>query len=146
MQWRLFLEDFGVQLHYIKGESNHLADALSRLPFYERQPPATSVAESSRTPSDDPLQSFYSMAIDNGILLDCFVNLPSSKGIPFVLDYKTIGDARLAYLRDTQADKIVNQLLPPGISVACYYILQPHAPWKIFLPISLVEHTVRWCH
>ena len=39
-RWRMFLEDFGVQYHYIKGESNHLADALSRLPF-ERQPPQT---------------------------------------------------------------------------------------------------------
>lgn len=35
--WRIFLEDYGVQLHYIKGESNSLADALSRLPFAERQ-------------------------------------------------------------------------------------------------------------
>jgi hypothetical protein len=32
LRWRLFLEDFGVKLQYIKGEHNHLADALSRLP------------------------------------------------------------------------------------------------------------------
>ena len=37
IRWRLFLEDYGVQFHYIKGDSNSLADALSRLPFAERQ-------------------------------------------------------------------------------------------------------------
>ena len=37
MRWHLFLADFGVQLHYIKGSANTLADALSRLPLAERQ-------------------------------------------------------------------------------------------------------------
>jgi RNase H-like domain found in reverse transcriptase len=31
LQWRLFLDDYNVHLHYIKGTSNLLADALSRL-------------------------------------------------------------------------------------------------------------------
>jgi hypothetical protein len=39
MHWWLFLADYGVQFHYIKGESNSLADALSCLPFNERQTP-----------------------------------------------------------------------------------------------------------
>jgi hypothetical protein len=39
LHWRLFLEDFAIQFRYIKGESNSLADALSRLPFDERQNP-----------------------------------------------------------------------------------------------------------
>jgi transposase InsO family protein len=33
MNWRMLLEDFAPTLHYIKGESNEVADALSRLPF-----------------------------------------------------------------------------------------------------------------
>jgi hypothetical protein len=37
LQWRLFLDDYNVTLHYIKGNSNSLADALSCLPFDERQ-------------------------------------------------------------------------------------------------------------
>jgi RNase H-like domain found in reverse transcriptase len=37
--WRLFLEDYTVQFCYIKGEYNSLADALSHLPFDERQNP-----------------------------------------------------------------------------------------------------------
>ena len=31
MRWRLILEEFGPELHYIKGENNIVADALSRL-------------------------------------------------------------------------------------------------------------------
>ena len=37
----------------------------------------------------------FSMAIDDADLLDCFVNLPASEGIPFVLDYEQIREAQL---------------------------------------------------
>jgi hypothetical protein len=37
MRWRLIPEDYGVQFTYIKGVTNTLADALSRLPIAERQ-------------------------------------------------------------------------------------------------------------
>jgi RNase H-like domain found in reverse transcriptase len=39
LHWCLSLEDYAVPFHYIKGESNSLADALSHLPFDERQNP-----------------------------------------------------------------------------------------------------------
>ena len=31
MHWRLILEDFGLELKFIKGENNVISDALSRL-------------------------------------------------------------------------------------------------------------------
>jgi RNase H-like domain found in reverse transcriptase len=37
LQWQLFLDDCSITFHYIKGNSNLLADALSCLPFDERQ-------------------------------------------------------------------------------------------------------------
>jgi hypothetical protein len=87
MRWRLFLEDYGVQFHYIKGETNSLADALSRLPFHERQ-------NTMETCKVVALDSFFSMMIDDDDLLDCFVNLPNIKNVPFVLNYQTNADAQ----------------------------------------------------
>jgi RNase H-like domain found in reverse transcriptase len=51
--WQLFLEDYVVKFRYIKGESNSLADALSCLPFEERQNPPD---------CHDHLSTFYDFA------------------------------------------------------------------------------------
>lgn len=146
LRWRLFLEDYGVKLQYIKGDHNRLADALSRLPMKEPDVVPTS-PNASYT---DPLDSFYSMAIDDCDLLDCFINLPASSGIPFVLDYETIsegqiGDARLLALRQQKPDSIANQQLAPGLHIACY-IPSPNEPWKIFLPTNLLDQAIQWYH
>ena len=39
MRWRLILEEYGPELHYIKGEKNIVADALSRLGMKSENPP-----------------------------------------------------------------------------------------------------------
>jgi RNase H-like domain found in reverse transcriptase/Reverse transcriptase (RNA-dependent DNA polymerase) len=62
--WRLFLEDNNVQFHYIKGENNSFADALSCLPFSERQNPRDSpdistVSVEPATVNNDPAASSH---------------------------------------------------------------------------------------
>jgi hypothetical protein len=65
------------------------------------------------------------MAIDDDNLLDCFINLPESAGIPFILDYATIANAQT---RDTELMRKVNehpqtyvqQILAPNTLVYCY--------------------------
>jgi len=37
MRWRLFLEEFGPKLTYVKGLNNIVADALSRLEITEEE-------------------------------------------------------------------------------------------------------------
>lgn len=159
LRWRLFLEDFAPQFHYIKGEDNKLADALSRLPFSERQKtpeihknPVDSHRKASPTGeiNDDFLENYYSMAIDDPQLLECFVHLPHDAGIPFVLGYDTIAaaqerDAELLEFAQTNPTTYVRQLLAPNTQVYCY-IPAENAPWKIYLPDELLNAAVRWYH
>ena len=45
MRWRLILEEYGPELHYLKGESNVVADALSRLPSTDAPEPSDMEAQ-----------------------------------------------------------------------------------------------------
>ncbi len=112
LRWRLFLEEFARIFHYILGAQNTLADALSRLPFSERQNnhPLTQPQKPSdvarigtaqhATASTQveqislPPVSFFPMAIDDDDLRDCFVHLPGRQNIPFRMDYQTIATAQ----------------------------------------------------
>jgi hypothetical protein len=130
--WHLVLEEFAPTFHYIKGEMNKLADALSRLPFLERQNALPINATSSNDILDD---SFYSMAIDDPSLLDCFLHLPDQAGVPFVLTNENIAnaqaqDAELLHFVANEPNKSVSQMLAPNILVYGY-IRQPNEPWKI---------------
>jgi hypothetical protein len=156
LRWRLFLEDYAVQFRYIKGESNSLADALSRLPFNERQnpplhydAPGNHYDSTGHNNNSDTLEQFYSLADDDD-LLDCFVHLPLSENVPFVLDYQSIaqaqaGDAQLQLLRNSTPAKFQQQLLAPNTSIWCYTD-DPNQRWKIYLPTALLERAIRWYH
>jgi hypothetical protein len=153
LRWRLYLEEYSPIIHYIQGKYNTLADALSRLPFSERQKQQNSTKNPNdqyKNPDSSLDDSLYSMAIDDDDLLDCFVHLPDQAGIPFVLDYETIADAQtrdaeLQHSVQQEPNKYVQQMLAPNTHVWCY-IKEPHAPWKIFLPNELLEPSIRWYH
>ena len=90
------------------------------------------------------------MAIDDADLLDCFVNLPTEEEIPFVLDYNRVqesqlGDARLQDLMQKKPNAFSVQPLAPDTEVVCY-TPEPQAPWKIYLPTSLLHDAVKWYH
>ncbi|GAX16309.1 hypothetical protein FisN_35Hu008 [Fistulifera solaris] len=143
-RWRLFLEDYGVKLSYVKGSENELADALSRLDFDE------SLKGSPASCKEAATTSFYSMAIDDDDLLDCFVNLPDFKSAPFVLDYNTIREAqsrdtRLKALREKHPEHFADQLLAPDLYLTCF-LPKKNKPWKIYLPDELLHQAVLWYH
>jgi RNase H-like domain found in reverse transcriptase len=105
LRWRLFIEEFGPQFHYVKGSDNPVADALSRLSFSERQNSNINIyPENPRdvirprgslaAPVLDSLASFYTMVTDDPDLLDCFVHLPDQQDVPFQMDYQTIAQAQ----------------------------------------------------
>jgi RNase H-like domain found in reverse transcriptase len=147
--WRLFLEDYAVRFRYINGESNSLADALSRLPFDERQnPPDPHNHLSNHYDSQGHyknLESFTLLADDDDLIY-LFVHLPLSENVPFVLDYQSIaqaqlGDAQLHQLRNSTPAKFQQQLLTPNISIWCYTV-DPNQRWKIYLPDALLEQAI----
>ena len=161
LRWRLFLEEYTPIFHYIKGQSNTLADALSRLPL-ERQnciapSPKQSLGKSlnksfdkSLEDDDTNLQAFYSFAMDSDdSLLNCFAHLPALEGVPFVLDYATIAeaqsrDASLQALAQVKPQQFARQLLAPNTNVICK--IDPNGPWKICLPDETLEATTKWYH
>ena len=149
MCWQLFLEEFQPTFHHIKGENNSLADALSRLPFSERQNTNNfqnkPCAQAVHTVNTNTLA-----IIDDDNLLDCFVNLPDQTGTNFVLDYKTIAavqswDAELLALAAENPQKYPQQMLTNNTRVYCY-ISEPNAPWKIYLSNELLQQAVQWYH
>ncbi|GAX21143.1 hypothetical protein FisN_UnNu089, partial [Fistulifera solaris] len=143
IRWGLFLEEFGIKLHHIKGIDNPLADALSRLSFDENKNPGSG----ADLPARDTQSS---MALDDSDLLDCFVNLPPTEVVPFVVDYRTIReaqlrDARLNLLREKHPEKFLMNQLAPDLELCCY-IPAPSEPWKVYLPDELLRPAVEWYH
>ena len=58
MRWRLILEEFGLELKYIKGENNVVYDALSRLDMSENQE-ILNISELYGYDDDDVTDSAY---------------------------------------------------------------------------------------
>jgi hypothetical protein len=146
----LFLEDYAVQFCYIKGESNSLADALSHLPFDERQNPPDRHNHPHNlhdaTGHIQTLESYSAMA-NNADLLDLFIHLPLSENAPFVLDYQSIVQAQIG--NRTPAN-FQQRLLVPNISIWCHTNnanqVDASQQWKIYLPNALLANAICWYH
>jgi hypothetical protein len=63
--------------------------------------------------TNDPLHTCCSIATDDDNLLDCFIHLPVTENVPFVLDYGTIAQAQ-------GGDAHLMQLLVPNTHIWCY--------------------------
>ena len=161
LRWRLFLEEFAPQFHYIKGESNSLADALSRLPRLEgRESQSVSTSKHSMHAPEKhssfgtPSENYgFSLLIDDNEIRDMFCHLTFPErddDEAFALDYQSIAEAQ-------QAEPVWHQLLqvpgnlykevvfaPDSPSVVCYQ--EPKGPLRICLPDSMVDLVVRFYH
>lgn len=166
LRWRLFLEEYGPTFHYIKGEENTLADALSRLPLEERQDPVTS---SDKNPYAQFLLSIdrmktqgdvqdefdsghcYSIISDDEELQQCFMALPEiTHNNPYPLRYDVLRDkqaldAKLQQQLILQPDNYKRTLVAPHLQLITYQG-NDQDPWKICLPELHVEPAARWYH
>ena len=172
LRWHLFLEDFHPTFHYIPGDHNSLADALSCLPAFGRQDPDAALALSPveamlRSKLDRAGQAFdpfvtsspeapstvfsgYSMVMDHPSLVDCFVNLPPLGDVPVPLSFEACAaaqaqDAMLQQKLITNPAQYVQNQLAPNANVICN-LSQPNALWKIWIPDSKLDEIIQWHH
>ena len=125
MRWRLYIEEYSPELQYIKGTSNVVADALSRL---EREDGVR----------EDTKESFLA-------LKDCFVAAPPVDYHP--LNYQHLAKAQLAdkslMKKAQQKDTVYLPREFHGggkvISLICFH-------GKIVVPARLTTHVIRWYH
>ena len=174
LRWRLFLEDFHPTFHYIPGNHNSLADALSRLPTFGRHDPDAALAlalspmetmlcskldragqafDPFTMPSPEAPSTVFSgnsMAMDNPSLIDCFVNLPPLGDVPVPLSFEACAaaqaqDATLQQKLITDPAWYVQNQLAPNANVICYLSV-PNAPWKICILDSKLDEIIQWHH
>jgi hypothetical protein len=78
LRWILYVDEYGPQLHYIKGELTVIADTFSRLSRnYVSSPLVGKKAANvvSNSESDNEYDSLYSSLLDDREILDCLLNL-----------------------------------------------------------------------
>ncbi len=162
LRWRNKVEKYSPTLHYIEGPCNILADNLSRLHCLVT--PAQIVEGKSLV---DP--AVVSDNEDKGYFLDqeyaglddielaeafeCYLNLPAiSHPERNPLNYAHIReqqqqDAKLLALQAQHPDNYVTLQLDPDVNeIICYKKDPTQDNWKLALPDSMVEDTVKWFH
>jgi hypothetical protein len=74
-----YVDEYGSQLHYIKGELNVIADTFSRLSRNDGSSPLVGKKTAnvvSNSESDNEYDSLYLPLLDDREILDCLLNLP----------------------------------------------------------------------
>ena len=171
MRWRLYLEEYNPQFHYIKGISNSFADALSRLRRNEGENGIASPRSSSFTNSklddnvhrhgddqpqplnDDELYALVSNTMfDDLDLMHCMLNFPEvDQEHPFALDFGTIANAQqndeiLQQQADLFPDRYPRTDIGEGRTIIRFKPTPECEQPKIYLPDNMVENVVAFYH
>ena len=159
MTWRMLCEEFSPVFHYIKGSNNLIADALSRLPFEEKEGSPLTPLTPSPTPSSRPSRENVKPTDDNiktpdavpsklNVLTtdtlaadDLFINYPSDlPNFPIAfpqLEKAQRDDAKLQAVKHYETNQFYEYNLKTYTK---------NGNMKIVLPSSLVPATIKWYH
>ena len=125
MRWRLYIEEYSPDLQYIKGTSNVVADALSRL-------------EMDETPIEDSKETFLG-------LMECFAKAEPPDFHPLNYQHLRIAqqaDKTLMKIHKLKDSLYLSQDFHGGGKVTpliCYKT-------KIVIPALLQKHVIMWYH
>ena len=140
MRWRLIVEEYSPELHYVKGSRNIVADALSRLELATDEP----TENSQEIPTDQATHQSPSTKY----LADAFG--PTENDLPndaFPLTYKLIQKAQQAdtnllnHIRKSKSPYLVKPFRGGG-KVRQLLVLHD----KIVIPKALQHRVVQWYH
>jgi hypothetical protein len=123
-RWRLSWKNMAQPSIALMIVTMSLLTLLAVCPFSERQDtththtPQNPADFNRRTSTSEPVSSFFSMAIDEDNLLDCFVHLPAQQSVPFHMNYANIAalqaqDAALVQQAQTNSHKAARILWHP---------------------------------
>jgi hypothetical protein len=155
LHWISYVDEYGPTLHYIKGPTNVITDTFLRMPTQDPMPLAMVGKEESNT---DPLDCHFSFA-DNREMMrcfahlpdkECYLNLPPDSTVDNPLDMETIkeqqdADKQLQHQATKYADWYIRKCVSAVDNVLCYVKPgDPLANWKIALPESMLQPTIRW--
>jgi hypothetical protein len=157
LRWILYVDEFGPTLHNIKGPSNVIANTFSLMPM-KNTTPLTMVGKEESTA--DPLEYHTSVTDDKDLMEcmaylpaeECYLNLPAESAVDNPLDMETIKeqqdtDNNLQLQVTKYPDQYVRKSISAVDDVLCYVKPgDPPANWKIALPKSMLQLTIRWFH
>jgi transposase InsO family protein len=169
IRWRLYLEEFNPIFHYVEGEENTLADALSRLPHVEGQtaeddgifseswdhPPQIDASDSEQDGGE--LVHSYSLARDDEHLCDVLLSFPEpQEDVPYgtnpcPVDYNRLAqeqakDARLQKLLTSEKHVYGHMYMTDNVPLICRKNDVIGADWQICIPDASLNNIILWYH
>ncbi len=123
LRWRLFLEEYNLEIQYIKGEENIVADTLSRLPT-----------------TNDPEKPYIMPSREK--LADCFAqnteeNWSFPISIPLIKSFQQQNPDLIQKIESNDPSYTISPFR--GGAVICHNK-------KIVIPLQLKSHVVKWYH
>ena len=113
MRWRLLIEEYGPELHYLPGKSNVVADCLSRLPYDEIDGNHESFALDESDIAEYPLS--YKLLMKYQQKDKNLLNKLKTEGSYVTKEYRTAGKVRTLITKDNKIC-VPSQLQQPIIT------------------------------